>query len=457
MSTVLLVLMLALVATFMIRPELLNHLQFRPSRHATGRPRIAPRSVRPAAGPVLVAEGGEGTRQRRYTLTRQGTLIGRGSECGIIVDGLLVSRKHARIVFEGGRHVLRDLDSTNGTFVNQQRISVHALRDGDVVQIGKARLRFVAPQSGLTSAPGAGFAQPSEVSVTDVRRAAAASMPNLKPSAQAASELVPGYRLHSPMEGGHATVYRATRVADGLECAVKILRLTDPFLVDKFQQEARILLTFNHPNIVRAFDTGRVGGRPFIAMEFCGGGSLRRMMGQRRLNGSEIRRVMGFACSAVHYAHAHGVIHRDLKPEHFMFDAHGNVKVVDFGISKAASSLTQTAYGMVLGTPAYLSPEQARGQEVDFRTDIYALGIVLYELLGGQVPFTGSNTAILEQHIKRPLPPLRAINPNVDEELAAVAEQALAKSPQQRFPSALAMANALGFAPDTGTGSHRIR
>ena len=435
-NSVFIVVMVALVAAWLLRPIV----------ERWGGAATAARAGDRRGSEARLTWEGEGSR-RSVPLRGRVISLGRGRDCAVQIEGLLVSRRHARIERDGapGRWVLVDNGSTNGTFVNGRQISRHPLVDGDVVQIGKARLRFAAsrdtnPRTAMSSRP-----QPA----SKPRHGRSSSRPSPRPSATGPASgdttSIPGYVLHSRLDGGHGTVFHATRSQDGRECAIKVLRLTDRFLVEKFEQEMRILQAFNHPHVVRAIETGMTASKPFVVMEYCGGGNLRRSMGSGPLTRRKIVRVMGQACHGVHYAHRQRVIHRDLKPEHIMFDAKGNVKVVDFGIAKSAASLTQTSHGMVLGTPAYLSPEQARGQGVDHFTDIYALGVILYELLVGQVPFRGSNTDMLEQHIKKPLPPPAKVNPGCDQTLAAVAVRALAKSPRQRFSTAEAMANALGY------------
>lgn len=423
--------------------------------------------VRPTAPPVAVSGRVHGGAQRTHLVWEAGPAvgqtiflngrplrIGRARECEIRVDALLVSRQHAVVEPVGRAWQVRDLESTNGTYINNRPVGIHALNSGDLIQVGPAQLRF--NDGGPRSIGGSPQASAGRMSSSSMKRDVAPPSRPSRPAGggQGNTELIPGYRLGQTWEGGHATVYHATRLSDGRECGVKILKVEDAYLTEKFSQEARALSSFRHAHVVQAFDQGIVNGRRYFVMEWCGGGNLRRRLMERgRPAAAEIVSIIGQACEGLHYAHRAGMIHRDLKPEHIMFDAHGRVKLVDFGVAKSQMSLTQTTYGTVVGTPAYLSPEQAKGDRVDIRTDIYAMGVVLYELLTSSPPFTGSYTDILDHHIRATARPPQEVVPGCDARLARAAMRALAKDPRQRFASAMELAEALGYRSGASSGS----
>jgi serine/threonine protein kinase len=258
--------------------------------------------------------------------------------------------------------------------------------------------------------------------------------------------------------GGMAEVYLGTHLTLGRTVAVKVMHSfveEDPELVMRFQREARVVAGLRHPNIVQLFDFDTADGHPYIVMEYLKGPSLAaylRALHERneRIPVQEVARLLNSLASAVDYAHGQGVIHRDIKPGNILL--HGKADeltldreltesvdavLTDFGLVRIVQTATQTASGLVSGTPAYMSPEQAGGRKVDYRTDIYSLGVVLYEMLAGRTPFEGeSNLAIIHKHIYEPPPPIEGIAPAVQ----GVIDRALAKDPAQRYQTALDMA-----------------
>ncbi|MGH3949084.1 MAG: Stk1 family PASTA domain-containing Ser/Thr kinase [Pseudonocardiaceae bacterium] len=250
--------------------------------------------------------------------------------------------------------------------------------------------------------------------------------------------------------GGMSEVHHGHDVRLGREVAVKILRADlarDPVFQERFRREAQNAAALNHPAIVAVYDTGETqteyGPLPYIVMEYVEGRTLRDIvktegpMPQKRA-----MEVMADVCAALDFSHRHGIIHRDVKPANVMITKTGAVKVMDFGIARAIhdgqSAMTQTA--AVIGTAQYLSPEQARGESVDARSDVYAAGCVLYELISGEPPFTGdSPVAVAYQHVREdPLPP-SAVNPAVSPALDAVVLKALTKGPANRYQSSAEM------------------
>ncbi len=243
--------------------------------------------------------------------------------------------------------------------------------------------------------------------------------------------------------GGMAEVFRAHDTRLGRDVAVKILRADlarDPNFLARFRREAQSAAGLNHPNIVGVYDTGAQDGIPYIVMEYVAGRTLRDAVAEDgRLLPRRALEIVGEICAALEYSHRAGIVHRDIKPGNVMLTPSGDVKVMDFGIARAASqsaaTVTQTA--QVLGTAQYLSPEQARGEYVDGRSDIYSTGCVLYELLSGVPPFQGESAfAVAYQHVREdPIPPSR-IEPELPASLDAVVLKAMAKNPANRYQSA---------------------
>jgi eukaryotic-like serine/threonine-protein kinase len=265
--------------------------------------------------------------------------------------------------------------------------------------------------------------------------------------------------------GGMATVYLA---ADNLlkrQVAVKVLdpsHAWDPSFVERFRAEARTAAALSHPNIVTVFDSGSDNGLHYLVMEHVPGESLAALLRrQRLLPPQRAAELAGQVCAALQAAHDHGVVHRDVKPGNVLLAGDGRVKVCDFGIAKTLVAPGLTAEGMVLGTAAYLSPEQAQGRPVDARSDVYALGCLLHELLTGAPPFgsgaDSSPVAVAVRQVSQPPEPPSRRNPQVDPWLDAVVLTAMAKHPDQRHPSARAMGSELarvlaGQAAEAETG-----
>ncbi len=254
--------------------------------------------------------------------------------------------------------------------------------------------------------------------------------------------------------GGMAEVYRAYDTRRRITVALKFLRADlaeDEVFLRRFRREANVLETLQHPNVVRYFGFEECDDLHFLVVEFIEGEGLRRKLS--RLEGpltlEQALHVLEPVCNALHYAHAEGVFHCDVKPANIMIDHDGRVVVADFGISKLAESATLT-YGST-GTPAYMSPEQCRGQKVDARTDIYALGITAFEMLTLDRPFVG-DTATIEgaiserirwEHLKAPPPSPRKYNPDVPEWAAKAILKAMQKRRNRRFASVLAFYDAI--------------
>ena len=262
-----------------------------------------------------------------------------------------------------------------------------------------------------------------------------------------AGELIAGrYELEQVVgTGGMSSVYRAHDRQLERTVALKILHerlVGDDEHVSRFRHEARAVAQLSHPNVVTVIDRGADGGRQFIVFEYVDGENLRQLLD--RTGALPVRRALEIAIAVADglaYAHERGVVHRDVKPQNVLLSRDGEVKVTDFGIARsldAESGLTLT--GTVLGTSNYLSPEQASGLRVTQAADIYSLGIVLYELLAGEVPFPGGNQVVVAlKHVNEPAPPLRDVPPRV----AAAVARALEKDPEQRFGSMAELAGEL--------------
>jgi serine/threonine-protein kinase len=250
--------------------------------------------------------------------------------------------------------------------------------------------------------------------------------------------------------GGMSEVHHGHDARLGREVAIKILRADlarDPQFQERFRREAQNAAALNHPAIVAVYDTGETqtefGALPYIVMEYVEGRTLRDIVKtEGPMSQKRAMEVMADVCAALDFSHRHGIVHRDVKPANVMITKNGAVKVMDFGIARAMhdgqAAMTQTA--AVIGTAQYLSPEQARGEQVDARSDVYAAGCVLYELVTGEPPFTGdSPVAVAYQHVREDPTPPSSVNPAVSPELDAVVLKALAKGPANRYQSSAEM------------------
>ena len=248
--------------------------------------------------------------------------------------------------------------------------------------------------------------------------------------------------------GAMGVVYKATDPTIGRTVALKTMRLDmhaekHDDMLRRFQNEARAAGALNHPNIVTIFDAAEVDGIFYIAMEYIEGTTLSQLLHDRRsISAQEVVEIGTQICAGLQYAHFRKVIHRDIKPPNVMLAANGVVKIMDFGIAKAGGSMTNT--GEVLGTPHYMSPEQVKGLDLDGRSDIFSTGVVLYEMVTGEKPFTGQNvTAIIYKIVNEdPIPP-RELDVTIHPGLSMIVTKCLAKDPEDRYQEASDLSTAL--------------
>ncbi|HEV8510308.1 MAG TPA: serine/threonine-protein kinase [Gemmatimonadales bacterium] len=239
--------------------------------------------------------------------------------------------------------------------------------------------------------------------------------------------------------GGMAIVFKAKEIQLDREVAIKVLPFSlafDKEFVERFQREARTSAKLEHPNIIPIYRVGKAGRVIYFVMKFLRGKPLSNILASRgRLPPGEIRKILAEVARALAYAHKKEIVHRDIKPDNIMFDEHGHAVVTDFGIAKAASGGKLTGTGMSIGTPHYMSPEQAKAQPLDGRSDIYSLGVVAYQSLTGGVPFDGEDSfSIGYKHIMEeiPAPPLDNLEKR---QLFEIVKKMMAKLPEQRFQS----------------------
>jgi serine/threonine protein kinase len=235
--------------------------------------------------------------------------------------------------------------------------------------------------------------------------------------------------------GGYAVVYLARHSALNKFVALKKLRIdiADETAAARFRHEARLAAELTHPNIVAVYDYFEFDGTPYIAMEYLKRGSLRPFVG--RLTLPQIFTVLEGLLAGLAYAGQRGVVHRDLKPENLMLTDDGQIKIADFGMAKASATATTnlTRTGLVVGSPAYMAPEQASGDEAGLAADLYSAGIIAYELVTGTVPYSGEQAVwIMSSHVNKPLPPLALRKPGIDSRLARWIERLLEKAPARR-------------------------
>src|SRR5574341_1461013 len=259
-------------------------------------------------------------------------------------------------------------------------------------------------------------------------------------------------------EGGMAQVYRAFQPSIGREVAIKVLPATftkDATFVERFNREVRLIAQLQHPRILPVHDYGEFEGRPYIVMALMTGGSLEARIRQEEygLPISEVMQYMAQLAEALDFAHGKGIVHRDFKPANVLLDAQGNCYLADFGIARAVEGTSQLTGTGLVGTPAYMAPEMAGETVPGQSVDIYALGVTLYQMLAGKVPYTTTNPmGVLMAHLSEPIPDVLERRSELPPEIQTVIEKGMAKKPEDRYPSAGELAADLYLAATTGLG-----
>ncbi|MAB80875.1 MAG: hypothetical protein CMJ89_16130 [Planctomycetes bacterium] len=388
--------------------------------------------------PRIVLLGAEGLSSE---LPENGMLVvGRSEDrAGFVVAGQGIEDAHFAIGrTKGGGWAVKDLGSEYGTLLNGQRISSARIRPGDKLVAGSRRFEIRTKE------------------VVEARP------PEPSPRPQDLPDRIGGYRIDRLLgRGGAGKVYLALQESLNRPVALKVLApkyAADKAFIARFQSEARAAAALSHSNVVVVHDVGEAEGQNFLSMEFMPGGSLeQRLAAAGPLPWRQVLDFLADAASGLMYAEARGICHRDIKPANLMLTGAGSVKIADLGLATSTESESQE-FGdggkKIVGTPHFMSPEQARGERVDHRSDLYSLGATAYRLLSGHTPFEGETTRdILRALLTQEPLPLREFVEGLPRDLDAVIARLLSKSPADRFPSAEALRkeiDALRLAADRG-------
>lgn len=345
---------------------------------------------------------------RSFPLLKELTTIGTLASCDVQVLDNRAGPVHCQIRRTGALLTIADLGGPGGTLVNGEAITDRLLQFGDLLRVGDTEFTLEADtnERGL-------------------------------------SDLVPGYEVLDKLgEGGMGYVFRARHLADGHLVALKVLapRFTArPRHVEQFHREAEIARAANHPNVVAVTDVGAVDKIHYFAMELLEGETcLRRLERDGPYAVADVVRIGRSTARALHHLHQRRLLHRDIKPDNLMLCNDGTLRVTDLGIAADLDRLaTEGTRGRIVGTPHYLAPEVAAGEEPDGRADLYSLGCTLFHLLAGDTPFRdGSPAEIIAAHVRDPIPAVDDVRPEVPRSLAAVIERLMAKDREDRFADA---------------------
>lgn len=249
--------------------------------------------------------------------------------------------------------------------------------------------------------------------------------------------------------GGMATVYRAFDPSFDREVAIKVLpreMLHDPQFRSRFEREIKMIASLEHPSIVPVYDVGDDNGQPYFVMRFMNGGSLTDVIEKGSIPIKDTARTVERIAQGLAHAHRKGVIHRDLKPDNILFDDAGEPFISDFGVAKLTESTSNLTGSGVIGTPAYMSPEQAQGVDIDLRSDVYGLGVIVYQMLSGHQPYSADTPmGVVVKHITEPVPEILKILPTLPHEVDAIIKTAMAKDKNQRYLNTIELAKALNM------------
>jgi tRNA A-37 threonylcarbamoyl transferase component Bud32 len=250
--------------------------------------------------------------------------------------------------------------------------------------------------------------------------------------------------------GGMATVYRAYDPSFEREVAIKVLPrelLHDPQFHDRFRREIKTIAALEHPAIVPVYDVGEEDGVPYFVMRYMSGGSLSQWIKKGKFSLEDAARIIERISGALAYAHKNGLVHRDLKPDNILFDSNGDPFISDFGVAKLTDSSTNMTGSGIIGTPAYMSPEQAQGDKVDNRSDIYGLGVIIFQMLSGEQPYNATTPmGVAVKHITDPVPEILKVDPTLPPAADKIIKTAMAKNRDERYPTATDLARALNDA-----------
>ena len=247
-----------------------------------------------------------------------------------------------------------------------------------------------------------------------------------------------------------ATVYRAYDPSFDREVAIKVLPRElqhDPQFHERFKREIKTIASLEHPAIVPVYDVGEEDGVPYFVMRYMTGGSLSTWIEKGKFSLQDAARIIERLASALAYAHKNGIVHRDLKPDNILFDNIGDPFISDFGVAKFTEASTNLTGSGIIGTPAYMSPEQAQGEAVDNRSDIYGLGVIIFQMLSGKQPYNATTPmGVAVKHITEPVPEILKANPGLPAETDTIIKTAMAKNKDNRYPTATALSQAMNKA-----------
>ncbi len=358
-----------------------------------------------------------------------------------------------RALKQGGFGV-KDLGSQEGTFLNAKRVKVARLSPGDLLRVGTVTLEVLdgEPEKKPSTAtsreetPGEEKGTHPSSSGAPPPKRPKGKLPPRKRDLERVGTEIGGYKILEFLgRGGMGTVYRALQVSLQREVALKLLRrerTKDPAFVEDFVREARAAARFNHPNVVHVYDVGHEGDVYFYSMELMDRGSLEEELAERgKLPWEEALKVIRDAARGLRYAEEMGVVHRDIKPDNLMRNSQGMTKIADLGLAAATGETSEGGEGeekkKIFGTPHFISPEQAKGEAVDVRSDIYSLGCTFYRLVTGKTPFQGETVReIIRKHFTEEPEPASQVEPSVPEAVSRVIQKMMAKDPSERHQSA---------------------